>query len=61
MPMRHHTSGSAGSVITLPMMAVKPHSRTQKWIWRWALRAGVMGMAESVAERVGYKRATLGI
>ena len=28
--MRHHTSGNAGSVMSLPRMAVKPHSTTQK-------------------------------
>ncbi len=28
--MRHQTSGSAGRLISLPKMAVKPHSTTQK-------------------------------
>ena len=28
--MRHHTSGNAGRVISLPRIAVKPHSSTQK-------------------------------
>ena len=28
--MRHQTSGSAGSEISLPRIAVKPHSSTQK-------------------------------
>jgi len=28
--MRHHTSGSACKVISLPRIAVKPHSNTQK-------------------------------
>ena len=40
--MRHHTSGSAGSVISLPRIAVKPHSSTQKWICSCALLVGLM-------------------
>ena len=42
--MRHHTSGSAGSVIIFPRMAVKPHSSTQKWICNWARAVGETGM-----------------
>src|SRR6476469_1852764 len=42
--MRHHTSGNAESVISLPRMAVKPHSRTQAWICRKALRVSVSGI-----------------
>ena len=38
--MRHQTSGSAGSEIISPRIAVNPHSTTQKWIWSWALAAG---------------------
>src|SRR6478672_1917662 len=42
--MRHHTSGNAESVISLPRMAVKPHNRTQAWICRKALRVSVSGI-----------------
>jgi dihydropyrimidine dehydrogenase (NAD+) subunit PreA len=30
MTIRHHTSGSAGKLISLPRIAVNPHSSTQK-------------------------------
>ncbi len=46
--MRHQTSGRAGSVISLPRIAVKPHSSTQKWICRCALRATGMGMGAGI-------------
>src|SRR6478672_9230164 len=42
--MRHHTSGNAESVSSLPRMAVKPQSSTQAWICRKALRVSVSGM-----------------
>src|SRR3954447_13630922 len=42
--IRHHTKGSAGRVIILPRIAVKPHSSTQKWICNWALAVGDRGM-----------------
>ena len=41
--MRHHTSCSAGSVMSLPRMAVMPHSTTQMWISMSARRWGFMG------------------
>src|SRR6476659_72754 len=62
MSIRHQTSGSAGSEISLPRMAVKPHSRTQKWIWSWALVVGFMGdraaKRKYVRGRRGYARAS---
>ena len=36
--IRHHTSGSAGSVISLPRIAVKPQRKTQAWICQCAVR-----------------------
>ena len=47
--MRHHTSSSAGRLISLPRIAVKPHSSTQKWICSSALRSGDMGIGWSDA------------
>ena len=38
--MRHHTSCSAGYVMSLPRMAVMPHSTTQMWISMSARRWG---------------------
>ena len=40
--MRHHTSCSAGSEMSLPRMAVMPHSTTQMWISMSARRWGFM-------------------
>jgi hypothetical protein len=47
--LRQTTSGNAGSVMSFPRMAVKPHSSTQKWICRNALRlsAAVIGRRSS--------------
>src|SRR5690606_2414046 len=42
--MRHHTSGSADRLISLPRMGVKPHSSTHRWICSWAFAVGVIGM-----------------
>ena len=42
--IRHHTSGSAGSEMALPKMAVKPHNSTQTWICRKARLRSVSGM-----------------
>src|SRR5262245_21402316 len=51
--MRHHTSGSAASVISFPRMAVKPHSTTQTWIWNqareWADMRSVSGSCDARA------------
>jgi hypothetical protein len=41
---RHQTSGSAGSEMSLPKMAVNPQSSTQKWICSVALVAGFIVM-----------------
>jgi hypothetical protein len=38
--IRQNTRGSAGSVISRRKMAVKPQSRTQRWIWNCALVVG---------------------
>src|SRR5687768_14857613 len=54
--IRHHTSGSAGSEISLPKMAVKPHSSTQKWICRKALLRSVIGMRGIIARGHGWRR-----
>src|SRR3546814_20731572 len=44
--------------MTLPRMAVKPHSTTQRWICHWALAAGVMvGVgreARALSRRAGH-------
>src|SRR5690606_41792607 len=42
--IRHHTSGSAGSEISLPRMAVKPHSSTHRWICSPARRTSFVGI-----------------
>ena len=42
MPTRQITSAIAGSAISLPRIAVKPHSSTQAWICHSALRSAAL-------------------
>src|SRR5688572_2375744 len=44
--IRHHTSASAVSVMSLPRMAVKPHSSTHRCICHWAVRCAEAGIAK---------------
>src|SRR5690606_26558283 len=46
--MRHQTSGAAPRLISLPRIAVNPHSRTQKWICSRAVVSGVIRGAVSL-------------
>src|SRR5690606_27821888 len=42
--IRHHTSGSAGRVMSFPRIAVKPHSSTHRWICQRARVVSDLGM-----------------